>query len=68
MITFRYPIVQVMHWRGLNGELTELANPFARVLLAQLVALTPRGEIEALAATLLAILRRLVRGRYFRAE
>jgi Domain of unknown function (DUF4351) len=63
-IAFRYPIVKVLDWRGRERELTELANPFAQVLLAQLAVLTSRGEIEALAATQLAIMRRLVRAGY----
>jgi hypothetical protein len=63
-ITFEYPIVKVLDWRGREGELTELANPFAQVLLAQLAVLTSRGEIESLAATWLAIVRRLARAGY----
>ena len=41
-----------------------MANPFAQVLLAQLAALTSRGQVEPLAATWLAILRRLARAGY----
>jgi hypothetical protein len=63
-ITFRYPIVKVLDWRGREAELTELANPFAQVLLAQLAVLTSRGEMEALATTWLAIMRRLIRAGY----
>ncbi|MFN8541717.1 MAG: DUF4351 domain-containing protein [Thermomicrobiales bacterium] len=63
-ITFRYPVVKVLDWRGREAELTDLANPFAQVLLAQLAVLTSRGEIESLAATQLAILRRMARAGY----
>lgn len=63
-IAFQYPIVKVLDWRGREGELTDLANPFAQVLLAQLAVLNSHGEIEILAATQLAILRRLARAGY----
>jgi hypothetical protein len=63
-VVFRYPIVKVLDWRGRERELTDLANPFAQVLLAQLAVLTSRGEVEALAATWLAIMRRLMRAGY----
>ena len=63
-VTFRYPVVKVIDWEGREGELARMANPFAQVLLAQLAAITSRGQVEPLAATWLAILRRLARAGY----
>lgn len=54
----------VLDWRGREGELTQLANPFAQALLAQLAVITSRGEIEVPAATWLALIRRLVSSGY----
>lgn len=63
-VAFRYPLVKVLDWRGREAELATLPNPFAQVLLAQLAALTARDQVEPLAATWLAILRRLARAGY----
>ncbi len=63
-VQFRYPILKVLDWRGREAELVGRRNPFAQVLLAQLAVLTAPGQIESLAATRLAILRRLLRAGY----
>jgi hypothetical protein len=56
--------VKVLDWQGREDELARMANPFAQVLLAQLAVLTARGRVEPLAATWLAVMRRLARAGY----
>ena len=60
-VAFGYPVLKVLDWRGREDELLRSSNPFAQVALAQLAALTSRGQQESLIATRLAVMRRLLR-------
>jgi hypothetical protein len=67
-LQFRYPVVKLLDWRGREDELAGSENLFAQAALAQLAALTSRGQLEPLAAARRLVLRRLLRAGYAPAQ
>jgi hypothetical protein len=60
-VIFGYPVLKLLDWRGREEELTQSRNPFAQVALAQLSALTSRGQQEPLITTRFTVMRHLLR-------